>query len=792
MVKAENGAKIEYRFDSARAGYAEGTIAFTAEKAGAYSLYWADDSAALADWFPIAEMMLKAGESGGFTFKEQTAIPAGAKKLIAVQKDADPTVHNAAAVYEIPAEKRFPYAAGEKRYRFGALSDIHIDVQDGGKNVYYTNASKNFALALEVCHSRKADFILCAGDQVTNASGATAEWLEYQRILAASSYDKPVYEAIGNHEMRFAKYVPCDVDCGIEDFIISTGLDGTAETMDARKPYYEVTEPSTGDHFIFMALEKHADPNEHDEFSDEQMAWVEGLLKKYTGDGHKIFLIQHSSIYGYGAGDDPDDPAYDGSLNTEFPNNARFKQLVETYKDVIWFSGHTHLDLADDCNYSDESGTACHMFHIPSTAGTTRLTYNDEGKSEMDRTFYDDATQGYLTDVYDGASLVCGVNFFHNKFYPAYSYIIGDTPEAQPPTQPTEKPSEKPTEKPTEKSTEAATNAPFVWGDANENGELDILDATVIQRTLASLPVSAYNEKVSDVDGDGEVTILDATAIQRKLAGLIKRFPVEQQIAPTGASNALTTAKSELTAYYQYASYPAYAALKRAYNAADTSAAQAALTDFRALRKRVKLTTVYFTDELYLNNVYAYVWNSATGEEIEAWPGQKMTYIKNNSYGYSVFAVTVDTARYDSIVFNNARKKKTVDIPLTDQSGRVYYPISKDIPYQTACSVYEKNWYYDSDETATVYFTDTEDWGKVNIYAWTTGTPSWPGTAMTFVRKSSAGKSIYKASVPKNAKVIFNNGTEQTVDIPAVADGFGYYPYQKNDDGKWQVVEYKY
>ena len=55
-------------------------------------------------------------------------------------------------------------------------------------------------------------------------------------------------------------------------------------------------------------------------------------------------------------------------------------------------------------------------------------------------------------------------------------------------------------------------------GDADDDGLVTILDATVIQRTLANFEVGDYNATAADADGDGTVTILDATAIQRKLA----------------------------------------------------------------------------------------------------------------------------------------------------------------------------------------------------------------------------------------------------------------------------------
>ena len=60
----------------------------------------------------------------------------------------------------------------------------------------------------------------------------------------------------------------------------------------------------------------------------------------------------------------------------------------------------------------------------------------------------------------------------------------------------------------------------FILGDVDGDGEVTILDATFIQRYLASLYVESFNNDAADTDGDGEITILDATFIQRWLAGL--------------------------------------------------------------------------------------------------------------------------------------------------------------------------------------------------------------------------------------------------------------------------------
>ncbi|MBK6088282.1 leucine-rich repeat protein [Ruminococcus difficilis] len=57
-------------------------------------------------------------------------------------------------------------------------------------------------------------------------------------------------------------------------------------------------------------------------------------------------------------------------------------------------------------------------------------------------------------------------------------------------------------------------------GDIDGDGEVSIIDATLIQRHLAEIPVYEYIEQAADTDGDGSVTIIDATCIQRYLVNL--------------------------------------------------------------------------------------------------------------------------------------------------------------------------------------------------------------------------------------------------------------------------------
>ena len=60
-----------------------------------------------------------------------------------------------------------------------------------------------------------------------------------------------------------------------------------------------------------------------------------------------------------------------------------------------------------------------------------------------------------------------------------------------------------------------------ILGDVDMNGEVDIIDATWLQRHIAGFIIlSDAALALSDVDGDGEITVMDVSAIQRYTGNL--------------------------------------------------------------------------------------------------------------------------------------------------------------------------------------------------------------------------------------------------------------------------------
>lgn len=96
----------------------------------------------------------------------------------------------------------------------------------------------------------------------------------------------------------------------------------------------------------------------------------------------------------------------------------------------------------------------------------------------------------------------------------------------------------------------------------------------------------------------------------------------------------------------------------------------------------------------------------------------------------------------------------------------------------------------------TIYFTDTQNWGKANIYYWADGKeyPQWPGSKMDEVEMNPYNQKVYKLDVPSDVKgIVFNNGSdsEKTKDIDFdITDNRGFYPSYKNEKGVWEVVPY--
>lgn len=625
LIPVFSAGKLSYTFtgdEKNKAGYAEGKITLSSVPDGEYTLYWADSEKALDGFYPIAKIK----NGGTFSFKDHNAIPAGASKLIACA-GKDTSVKNAAAIYDIPAAKRLKYKSSDANYTFMNYSDIHIDQ---ASNQYYKYSELHFKKALETAAKRKADFIVTAGDNITNAEGPGKEFNKYQTILADSDYTGYVYEASGNHELKKG-----DRKDLLSTFISATGLDGKKDTIKRNKPYYSVTEPKTGDLFIFMALEFLFSPYEGDEFTNEQLDWFENLLKENYKKNKNIFLIQHALIEGYGAGDDEDN-FYTVPLSTKYKTTIRFRDIIEKYKNITWISGHTHIALKYGYNYSNMNDFSCNMIHDSSVCCPTLLNYNSHNLSYAAASDeeYKDLTEGYYVQVFDDACIYYGENLYHNKIYPAATYIIngGRTSFKKP--------------------TETISESKNVF-----NTDIDSFGKTYI-----SNPKSLFCTNVTSADikamCDKAKTLLDET--------------------------------------YCFSSYNDYADLKRAVKTAP--AADNKNEAYRQLCEAYKRLneyteegniTLYFTNTNEWKDVYAKLFSDKFNNGNK---GEKMTFVKKDIDGYGVYKIDFNFHKYNQVVFSDGTDKEISETQtISGDNNKLYYLNNNDpfAPYYVYLKDYE-------------------------------------------------------------------------------------------------------
>ena len=231
----------------------------------------------------------------------------------------------------------------------------------------------------------------------------------------------------------------------------------------------------------------------------------------------------------------------------------------------------------------------------------------------------------------------------------------------------------------------------LLMGDVDlRDGVVTPMDVTLLQRAILNITTLSDDQKtVADVNGDGDIDAVDALMIQRYLVeitvpgSLVGKYVGE---APSGKYtyaefvalyNELSNSLAEFSAA-KYGSNPYYQAAAAAlstyrstsmnpYASADEiDAAYEACAQALSGLDEIEIivggeVTLYFSNNKYWSTVNAYMWQDGGGEAT-AWPGTSATYVGNNDIGEGVYSVTIDTSLYDHVIFNGGDSGQTVDI----------------------------------------------------------------------------------------------------------------------------------
>ena len=95
----------------------------------------------------------------------------------------------------------------------------------------------------------------------------------------------------------------------------------------------------------------------------------------------------------------------------------------------------------------------------------------------------------------------------------------------------------------------SAETSQRLLGDVDNDGTVTVLDATKIQKALASiLTIDKESEKAADVDGDGVMSIVDATVIQKWLASISVPYAIGEPMESEENTEATTATEAQTDA----------------------------------------------------------------------------------------------------------------------------------------------------------------------------------------------------------------------------------------------------
>ena len=325
-----------------------------------------------------------------FHFIAQNIAPKGATK-IAVYDEKDNLV------YARPLGKLAQPTEG-KLYSFGLVSDIHL-----WKTVSSWNGNAKFDNALS--YFEKENCIMCLNcgditqtglyDEGDKTTLVPAQFEKYKEIC--DKHTIPVYGLCGNHESYMNP-----ISQNLTELKRYIGID----------LHYAITQ--NNDLFIMLSQ-----PDYNAVMSDEALQWLYETLEENRNK--RCFVFIHAYIE-----EDSGDPL-DLRENSIFEawgdtRTTVFKDILKHYKNTVLFHGHSHMKFEHqavdvNANYTERNGFK--SINV-SSVGKPRNIESATGTTPDDN----DASQGYIVDVYDNFIILNGLDLINSKPIPLGTYKI--------------------------------------------------------------------------------------------------------------------------------------------------------------------------------------------------------------------------------------------------------------------------------------------------------------------------------------------------------------------------------
>lgn len=423
-IDASSPIRLSMTFKNTTPAIAYGEIVLYAsdpEYSGNYDIMWGDTLGVMSNYYKIDTISLDVANNktmGSIKFIDYNAIPKYATRICAVKNGS------VVCDYQIPLGKLWENGNfGDKIATYIVLSDGHVQYNTGATD---TQVAITYGKEREDC-----DAILFAGD--LTQSGTVAHLEEWKNIRDTYRGNTPVYSCVGNHEAYNASAIMATNPSAIREYLDS---DWTNETETS---FVKII---NNDVFIFVsAFDGTFQKNSNTMLNETTLTWLEGVLEQYRNQ--RCFLFMHVPPHwetegikynGFGTGNG----AYSYDIwgnpvvsNMPKADRTAFLNLLDHYKNVIWFSGHSHIKyeyqkLWDSLNVMQYKGGA-RLVHVSSL--TVPRDIIDGSVSDY---IYAES-EGTVMDVYANVVRIRCRNFVGEKFYGLCEYLIDTTPVTIPP-----------------------------------------------------------------------------------------------------------------------------------------------------------------------------------------------------------------------------------------------------------------------------------------------------------------------------------------------------------------------
>lgn len=322
---------------------------------------------------------------------------AAATRLFGKAAPGDPAAPPVQPKLPVPAPASQPAASGAPLLSFFLLSDLHISAAD-------SSIGDKLHLALKDVSNFESsvDTIVFGGDLTDFARDI--EYNQLKKILGAYKLP-PYYANMGNHDY----YDIWLTDRGA--FSTETMPNGKTDAMARErfmrffgykdKPYTDVW--VNGVHLILLSQEAYVqekpDVGEGAWYSDEQLAWLEDKMKAHA-DGKPALVFIHQPLPA---------PGTDGGTH-RLIRAKRFRAILEPYRNVFVFSGHSHRTFVNENHYNQEN-----TFHWFNNASVGKTRGGTSGTPTV---------QGMYVQVYPHQVVVKGREFTDRSWIPGAEWTV--------------------------------------------------------------------------------------------------------------------------------------------------------------------------------------------------------------------------------------------------------------------------------------------------------------------------------------------------------------------------------